>query len=109
MSRKSVPKHMGGILLDELLAAHAAGDARFDELRARYGGSVVAASTIAPKPSANPKRRKATAKKASRTRFDLPQTSQVIPQAETRLVGFARVSTDEQTTALQLDALRSAG
>ena len=29
--------------------------------------------------------------------------------AESRLVGYARVSTDEQTTALQLDALRAAG
>jgi hypothetical protein len=35
-----------------------------------------------------------------------------LPGIETgspRLVGYARVSTDEQTTALQLDALRSAG
>lgn len=35
--------------------------------------------------------------------------SQVIRNAEARLVGYARVSTDEQTTALQLDALHAAG
>jgi DNA invertase Pin-like site-specific DNA recombinase len=38
-----------------------------------------------------------------------PDDSQVIPITEPRLVGYARVSTDEQTTRLQLDALRAAG
>ncbi len=32
-----------------------------------------------------------------------------VPISKTRLVGYARVSTDAQTTALQLDALRAAG
>jgi hypothetical protein len=36
-------------------------------------------------------------------------TCQVIPIAEPRLVDYARVSTDDQTTHLQLDALRAAG
>jgi len=36
-------------------------------------------------------------------------TPQVIEARLPRLVGYAGVSTDEQTTALQLDALRAAG
>ncbi len=32
-----------------------------------------------------------------------------MPIAEPRLLGYTRVSTDEQTTALQLNALRAAG
>jgi hypothetical protein len=59
--RKSVPKRKGGIPLDELLAAHAAGDDRLADLRTRYGADVVPASTIAPNAS---KRPKTAAKKA---------------------------------------------
>ncbi len=40
--------------------------------------------------------------------MDRQDGSQVIEDGSPRLVGYARVSTDEQTTALQLDALRSA-
>jgi DNA invertase Pin-like site-specific DNA recombinase len=36
-------------------------------------------------------------------------TPKVAPKPKARLVGYARVSTDEQTTKLQLDALRVAG
>jgi DNA invertase Pin-like site-specific DNA recombinase len=52
---------------------------------------------------------KTSAKKAPGTRLARPDDSQVIETRFPRLVGYARVSTDEQTTALQLDALRSAG
>ena len=98
-----------GIPLDELLAAHSAGDARLDRLVERYGRDVVPASTLAAKASTKPKRastttksQKTSAKKASGARLARPDDSQVIETRSPRLVGYARVSTDEQTTALQL-------
>ena len=55
------------------------------------------------------KRRKTTASKAPGARSGRQVGSQIIEAGPPRLVGYARVSTDEQTTALQFDALRSAG
>jgi len=112
VSRKSVSKRDRGIPLDELLAAHASGDGRLTKLVGRYGGSAVPASTIVNQsaPAARPvKRQKAGPNKAPGPHLARSRDSQVIPINEKRLVGYARVSTDAQTTALQLDALRSAG
>ncbi len=109
MSRKYVPKRKGGIPLDELLVAHAAGDDRLADLRTRYGADVAHASTIAPK-GASASERPRTAPKKARSAFgSTGRLPKVVPIAEQRLVGYARVSTDEQTTRLQLDALRAAG
>lgn len=108
-SRKPVPKRKGGIPLDELLKAQAAGDNRLADLRARYAGSVVPTSTMVSKMSAAVKRPKKTAQKVPEARLGRPDDSQVIPKREKRLVGYARVSTDEQTTAMQRDALERVG
>ena len=63
-----------------------------------------------PKPAATPpKRPKTSPKRAPGARLARQDDSQVVETRSPRLVGYARVSTDEQTTALQLDALRSAG
>ncbi len=96
----------GGVRLDELLTAHAAGDGRLETLVNRYDGIATPASTIAAQAASTPKRPKTASKKAAGARL---AQSHDFPIGETRLVGYARVSTDEQTTALQLDALRAAG
>jgi hypothetical protein len=92
--------------------------ARLGRLVERNGRDVVPASAMAPPAwSTNPKRASTTskspktrAKKASGPRLArLEEDSAVIETERRALVGYARVSTDEQTTALQLDALRGAG
>ncbi len=109
--RKTVKKRRpnGGGRLDELLTVHAVGDSRPETLVGRYSGSVTPVSTIAAKTVPHPKRPKTAAKTPLGTRLARLYDPQGHPQGQPRLVGYARVSTDEQTTALQLDALRAAG
>ncbi len=75
----------------------------------RYGSLIIPASTFAAKATAKPKRVRTGPKKAPEARCAQPDRSQVVPLVEPRLIGYARVSTDEQTTALQIDALHAAG
>jgi len=106
MSRGRKPR---GIPLDELLSAHAATGERLADLRARNVADVAPVSALEPKSSTRPKQPKTAAKKAAGARFARLDDSQVGPKPKVRLVGYARVSTDEQTTKLQLDALQAAG
>jgi len=106
--RKSVPKRNAEIARKKPLK-NDAGDGRFEALRARYGRDVIPASSITTNPSRAPKRPKASSNKALGTRFARSDDSQAVENTSRRLVGYARVSTDEQTTRLQRDALRAAG
>ncbi len=94
--QKGRSKSKGGIPLDELLAAHAAGRTVAASKKTPTRGPVAAkASKTAPKKS--PGRR-------SPRRDD----AQAVQDGPPRLVGYARISTDDQTTALQADALTRA-
>ena len=94
--QKGRSKVNGGIPLDELLAAYASGRA------VRATEKTPARAPAAAKP-AETKPKKAPGRRLSR-RGD----AQVVQDCPPRLVGYARISTDDQTTALQADALTRA-
>jgi hypothetical protein len=94
--QKGRSKAKGGIPLDELLAAHAA------------GRPAVATKKTPARASAPAKPPKTKPKKAPGRRLPRPDDAQVVQDGPPRLVGYARISTDDQTTALQADALARA-
>jgi hypothetical protein len=94
--QKGRSKSKGGIPLDELLATHAAGRP------ARATKTTPVRAPAAAKPP------KAKPKKAPGRRLPRRDDAQVIQDGPPRLVGYARISTDDQTTALQADALARA-
>jgi hypothetical protein len=83
--QKGRSKSKRGIPLDELLAAHASGRA----------------VSTSKKPSTS-------TKKAPGARLWHRDVAQVVQDGPPRLVGYARISTDDQTTGLQADALARA-
>jgi len=72
-------------------------------------GRAVPMSKLAAKASTAPKPPKKSPKKATGARLPRPDDSEIVETGAKRLVGYARLSTDQRTAALQLDALRSAG
>jgi hypothetical protein len=93
---KGRSKSKGGIALDELLAAHVSGRA----VRATEKTPARASTTAKPT--------KTEPTKAPGRRFLRRDDAQVVQNDSPRLVGYARISTDDQTTALQADALARA-
>jgi hypothetical protein len=94
--QKGRSKHKGGIPLDELLAAHASGRPVRPTKKTLLGRRL------------RPKRRNPKPKKAPGARLRRRVNAQVVQDGPPRLVGYARISTDDQTTALQADALTRA-
>jgi hypothetical protein len=94
--QKGRSKSKGGIPLDEMLAAHASGRA------------VRTTKNTPPRAPAAAKPPKTKPKKAPGRRLPRRDDIQVIQDGPSRLVGYARISTDDQTTALQADALARA-
>jgi hypothetical protein len=91
-----------------LHAAHAAGDDRVAELRARSGADALPASTIASKASTTLKRPKAAPKKALGARSARPDD----PTFRSPNRGWWATRASRRTNRrprLQLDALRAAG
>jgi len=94
--QKGRSKSKGGTPLDVLLAAHAAGR----PVRATKATPARAPTAV--------KASKAKPKKAPGRRLPRRDDAQVVQDGPPRLVGYARISTDDQTTALQADALTRA-
>jgi DNA invertase Pin-like site-specific DNA recombinase len=92
-AKPKTTKRKGEIPLDELLAARAAG---------RPTKKIPARASAAAKAS------KTKAKKAPGRRLPRRDDAEVVQDGPPRLVGYARISTDDQTTALQADALTRA-